>query len=249
MRSLSAQLADLRSPDLRIAFVLRGFLAGLLFLAVLLAWSTILPSPPWPQVGIDLTLYRDATARWVETGSFYHAYQIARPYEISFGDILYPPPFIAVMLPFLVLPAFLWWAIPILVTGAVVIHHRPSTLGWLLVAILLAWPIGWTALIAGNPVLWIMAAVALATIRPFAGPFVLLKPTLAPFALVGVRRTGWWAGVAALALLSALFLPLWPEYVEVVLHARGVQAGPLYSALQASLPAIPVAAALTSRRG
>ena len=41
--------------------------------------------------GIDYTLYMDATRRWLAGGSFYEPYQLAGPYPIQMGDVLYAP--------------------------------------------------------------------------------------------------------------------------------------------------------------
>lgn len=39
--------------------------------------------------------------------------------------------------------------------------------------------------------MWVMACVALATQSSWPGVFILLKPSLAPFALIGSNRSSW----------------------------------------------------------
>jgi hypothetical protein len=61
------------------------------------------------------------------------------------------------------------------------------------------------------------------------GPLVLLKPTLAPFALFGMRQRRWWVAAAVLGVVSLAFLPMWPDYLTVLGNARDEQ-GWLYVA-------------------
>ena len=53
--------------------------------------------------GIDYTLYMDATRRWLAGGSFFEPYQLAGPYPLQMGDVLYRadalPLFVAVHRP------------------------------------------------------------------------------------------------------------------------------------------------------
>jgi hypothetical protein len=203
---------------------------------------TVIPNYPY-----DFELYRDATQRWLAGGGFYHAYQVGGPYQVWAMDpmpIMYPPPFILFMLPFTVLPLQLWTAIPVVGTAMIVTSHRPSRVGWLIVAGLAAYPGTYFMLSTANPALWIVFFCALATRWPFFGPFVLLKPTLAPWSLVGIWSRWWWIGLAALAFVSLAFLPMWRDYVVVVLNARE-EHGLLYGVWNNVTIAIPVVAALT----
>ena len=90
-----------------------------------------------------------------------------------------------------------------------------------------------------NPVMWAVAGIAAATVWGWPGPLALLKPTVAPFALVGITRRGWWACAAGLAAVSLLFLPLWPEYANVLLNARN-EMGPGYILGNIPIAAIPI---------
>src|SRR4029077_2957645 len=103
--------------------------------------------------------------------------------------------------------AVVWWAPPLGVGAAVVAALRPRPLTWPLVAFCLVNPTTLLKIWTGNPVIWSMAAMALAVVGAsrFAPPSVLLKPSLAPFALFGIRRRSWWAGAAVFVLLCLPF--------------------------------------------
>jgi len=164
-------------------------------------------------------------------GSFYQAYQLAGPYVLRLPDfpILYPP----IVLPMLVvsswLPGFLWWAIPILATAAVVWYWRPTLLGWTLILACIAVPHTLDIYGNGNPGMWAVAFLGLGTIWGWPAVLVALKPSLAPFMLVGITRRTWWIAAGALAIASVAFAPLWADYVTTLRNARGPDASLLYS--------------------
>src|SRR5690348_5487772 len=72
-------------------------------------------------LGGDMNLYLDAARHWLGGGSFYLDRQLAGPYEITGGDVLYPPVALALFVPFTVLPAVLWFAIPLAIVGWTVV--------------------------------------------------------------------------------------------------------------------------------
>ena len=89
---------------------------------------------------------------------------------------------------------------------------RPRPLAWPLIAFCLVNPTTLLKIWTGNPVIWSMAAMALAVLAGaprFAAPFVLLKPSLAPFALFGIRRRRGGSGWRCSALLCLPFGALW----------------------------------------
>jgi hypothetical protein len=189
----------------------------------------------------DFQLYHDATARWFHGGSFYEPYQVAGPYEVMRGDILYPPPALILFVPFLFLPAVLWWAIPIAVTIWAIVRLRPDPIAWPVMAICLWFPNTGIKLLTGNPVLWSLAAIALGTIYYWPAVFVAIKPTLAPIALFGSWTRNWWIAAAGFAASSLLFLPMWPDFIAVIRNARH-PAGVLYSIGELPMLLIPVVA-------
>lgn len=208
---------------------------GVLSIIVLaeLAIAVLHPLGLFRNLGGDYHLYMDATRSWLSGGPFYQPWQF-EPYVISFtpGDIgttaiLYPPYALVLFVPFTVLPAALWWAVPLGVIG----YCLYPVSGWRLVALLacLACPATWYIVANGNPALW-CAAFMVAGIRwGWPGVFVLLKPTLAPFALAGIRSKGWWGGLVFLGVVSLILWPLTMGYVTVLRNAGGPEASVFYS--------------------
>jgi hypothetical protein len=204
-------------------------------------------------VGHDFTLYRDAAAQWLAGGELYPADQVAGPYTIVNGTVLYPPAVLLLLVPFAVMTWAwpLWYLVPAVATIAIVVWHRPPLLGWVAIFVTVAlWPGSFVAYWAGTPTIWIVAALALATRWPWLSALVLLKPSLAPFALVGIRTRGWWALTAILAIASAVLLPLTLTWVQVVLNGRMEDGSStlIYSLPNLPLLAVPVVAWATSTR-
>jgi hypothetical protein len=222
-------------------------LLGLLFAEVLVR----LPTYGAVWIGHDYQLYMDATREWLAGGPFYEPYQLAGAYTIHATQILYPPVALWLFVPFTVLPAVLWWWVPVIIVTAVVWQQRPSPWQWVAILALLTLPVdkatSWAVEFVGNgnPGIWVAAIVALATRWPFFGSWALLKPSLAPFALVGVQRRAWWAGAAVLALLSLPFGAMWLDYGRVLLNAQG--GGLLYSLPNVTLCLVPLVVPLLDR--
>ncbi len=75
---------------------------------------------------------------------------------------------------------------------------------------------------------------------------MLLKPSLLPFAFIGVRRRSWWIQLGALGLLSLPVLGLTLLYPQVILDSRG--GGLLYSLNDVPLLVLPVLAGFAAGR-
>jgi len=169
-----------------------------------------------PATGGDFTAYRDAAQSWLNGTGFYYPFELTGPYAI-FGHpypILYPPNAIPLFAAFTVLPGFLWWAIPLTAIGWRVRRASLSRLALILGLVL--WPTTLSMVVTGNPGMWIVAFLALGL-----GPLVLLKPTLAPFSLVGIRGRRWWITAACLAVVSAFFWRDWLDWLTVVRNGDG----------------------------
>jgi hypothetical protein len=221
-----------------------------------IAFVLVVPHPLEQPLGVDFDLYRDVTVRWLDGGPYFEPHQVAGPYEIRAGDVLYPPSALWLFAPFALASATPfswlavgWWAIPLGITAWVVADLRPRPWAWPLIALCVANPTTLLKIWTGNPVIWSMAAMALTVgVSRFFGPFVLLKPSLAPFALFGIQRRAWWIGLAVVVALSLPFGGLWADWVASVLNSRG--GGLLYSALEIPMLLLPLAAWLgRSRRG
>jgi len=200
----------------------------------------LIPDPLEQPLGVDFVLYRDVAARWLAGGPFFEPRQLAGPYEIVAGDVLYPPVGLWLFVPFVVLPAILWWIVPLGVTSWAIRRLRPRPEAWPLIALCVAWPTTLLKTWTGNPVIWAMAAMALAAVYRWPAVFALLKPSLAPFALFGVNRRSWWLALGAFVLLCLPFGALWGDWLASVLNSRG--GGPLYSALEVPMLLLPLVA-------
>lgn len=200
-------------------------------------------NPGWaPTVGWDLAVIQDAARHWLAGQGFYPAYQLAGPFLNADRQILYPPISLALFLPSLLLPAVLWWVLPLGTIAAVVVHWRPSPWAWLLIGLCLAQEESVLIVSRGNPSMWIAAFVALGTIWRPAFALVFLKPSLAPFALLGVRSRSWWLVTAALAAVSLALLPMDLDWLRSMLNATGDHSGLLYSLRSVPFVAVPVVA-------
>src|SRR5438132_1855337 len=122
-----------------------------------LAFVLLTAHPLEQPFGVDATLYRDVTLRWLGGGPFFEPRQLAGPYEIEAGDVLYPPVSLVLFVPFAVLPlalaAILWWAIPIGATAWAVAWLRPRPEVWPLLSLCVAWPTTLLKTWTGNPVI------------------------------------------------------------------------------------------------
>lgn len=198
----------------------------------------------------DVLLYLEAADRWLGGGPFYAPRQLLGPYEVAHGDILYPPVGLWLFAPVALLPGPMalaaWWAIPTGITAWAIRHADPRPAVWPLMALCLAWPTTPLKVWTGNPVIWCVAAMAVATVWRGGAPFALLKPSLFPFALFGIRQRSWWVGLAIFVALSLPFGVMWADWLTTVVNARG--AGLLYSALEAPMLALPLVAWLGRRR-
>ena len=212
------------------------------FLGLLVAdLVPLLPNLDPAKIAIDYHLYIEATRRFFEGAGYYLPGQIAGPYPTDPGVILYPPPFTLIVAPFLVLPWILWWAVPIGIVVGVVVYHRPRVVAWPFIAACLWFPGTTVMIVAGNPTMLFVAGVALATVWAVFGPLVLFKPSLFPFALIGIRRRVWWLGLAILVLVSVPFGAMWLDYINVLTNARQ-PLGLLYNFAQVPTMLLPVAA-------
>jgi hypothetical protein len=197
-------------------------------------------------VAIDANIYFDAATRWLADGTWYLSRQLQGPYEIQIGDVLYPPILLYLLLPFQVLPRVLWWVIPIAISVVAVARIHPPRWSWPLLLLCLAWGPAMAQVVKGNPVMWVMAALSVSIAMGWPSTLVLLKPSLFPFALIGIRQRAWWLQLGLLGLLSLPVLGLTLLYPQVILDSRG--GGILYSLNDAPLLLLPVIAGVAAGR-
>ncbi len=164
-------------------------------------------------------LYRDGSLEWLGGGPFYDAYQVAGPYSVVLGAILYPSSD----------PRPAGAVAPVLLAALLVAdlarHHRRRRRHASTACDRLAWALRSAsgirllacAVLLGIP---FVAAVALATLSAWPAVCVFLKPTTPRFALIGARRRSWWIALSGLGLVSLLVLSMWPDYVRVIQDAQ-----------------------------
>ncbi len=212
-------VAQLRtSPSMRLAGVAAiGLAIALTVLQV--AGLLVNPEALGRLVALDFSMYLDHTARALAGGSFYLDRQLHGHYPIVTGDSYYPPTTMLLFAPFLVLPALLWWVIPLSIIAAVVIYWRPSLWGLLVIAWCVWWWRSVQIVVLGNPSMWVAAAVAAGTVVRWPLALVILKPTLLPVAAMGYDRRTFWLALGVIALVSLPFGRQWVDYAHAALDS------------------------------
>jgi hypothetical protein len=219
-----------------VAFALVSAAAGvLLLLGVAIAIARYEAFASRNLVGIDWEFYAGLGQRWAMTGSLYLPYQFV-PYDVHIEHLpgarevatmpsLYPP----VAGPFFwlvgLLPAPLWWTIPLGIIAWSLRGARPWT--WPILGAVLCWPNTSSSIIAGNTTMWVAAGMALASRWGWPAVIVVLKPSFAPLALIGMWHRRFWLAVVLLTLVSIAMAGEWVRYAQVLVNGRGP--GLLYS--------------------
>ena len=163
---------------------------------------------PGVTLGMDFTIYMDRARSWLAGDGFYLPWQLTGPYVIGTTGTppaLYPPVLLYLLVPFTVLPAVLWWAIPLGIIAVSLYRLRPAAWTWPVLAAVLCYPRAWIVLVYGNPSLWVLAALAAGLVWTWPLAFLPMKAPLAPFALLGVRQRVFWAGAGTFVLLALPF--------------------------------------------
>jgi len=211
-------------------------LTGLILGAWLLQWVEVARNLDQVAslVGQDLVYYTNRTTHWLATGELYWPWQLAGPYEFGWSlDVIYPPNTLLLFLPFVILPACFWWAIPISLTLWAIWRLRPTPIAWPVMALCLWVPSSITILWYGRSDMWAVALLSLGCVYGWPAILLALKPTFLLFALVGIRRPSWWIVGLGLAGASLLFGRLWFDYLTAIQNLRGI------SPLSYSLHAVP----------
>jgi hypothetical protein len=188
--------------------------AALMAIEMLLTvWGSTQPA----QHGQDLEFYRSVAVRWLDTGQYYLPHQLDGSGQLTLNvDTLYPPSALFLFVPFVWLPAVLWWLGPIAIVAAALVRLRPARWTWPILVLSLAWPRTAGAIVFGNSDLWFAAFVWAGAAFAWPGILASMKPTLFPFGLIGIRHRSWWIAAAAFVLVNLPLLPLWQQYPTVV---------------------------------
>jgi hypothetical protein len=227
----------------RVYLAIAGVFCALVLSELYVGWS----DRGWFSVFNDYDLYMGVARRWLAGGSYFLPRQLAGPHLLQWGDVLYPPVALWLFVPFSFLPMAAWFAIPLAVVVAGLWRLRPAPWALAIMAILLCEPVALVEVVSGNPVIWFVAIEFAALAWRLPASLGLFKPSLFPFALVGVRTRRWWAGVGLLALMSLPFLQLSLTWVRVVLDTQG-RGGLFYSSDEFAYALIPYIAWLGSDR-
>jgi hypothetical protein len=163
------------------------------------------------EAGMDFWFYRDIGVRWLADGTYYLPHQLTgEPYVFTaMADVLYPPSALVLFVPFVWLPAILWWVIPLGVVAYVVWSYRPSPWAWVAIAACVAWPRTFGAVLFGNTDMWVAAAVAGGLRWGWPAALLTIKPMFVPLGLPAIRKpSAWIAG----AVMLAISLPMLGDY-------------------------------------
>ena len=127
------------------------------------------------DIGIDAEFYRSVGRRFLDEGTYYLPHQLSGPYDVQLqSDVIYPPSALFLFVPFAVAPWWLWWVVPIAITGYVIWRWRPAWWGVAAMLTLLCWPRAHAAFPYGNTDMWAMAGVAAALM--WGWPSILPDP-------------------------------------------------------------------------
>lgn len=232
-----ARLWERASPALVARYAILVFLGGILTMLGFLTASSIAMAG---DIGIDAAYYRDLGARFLVDGSYYLPRQLAGAYDVALmSDVLYPPSALLLFVPAAIAPAFLWWVVPLAVSGYAIATWRPRWWAVAAILVLLMWPRAHAAFIFGNTDMWVMAGVAAGLLWGWPAVLLTLKPVFAPFALVGIRQRSWWVAAGGMIVFVGVTLPLWIQYLTVM---RNLRIGADYSLASVPLMLIPVVA-------
>lgn len=207
-----------------VRFALVSLTIALLLAVVVEVVATWIPAVQRGEapIGYDLQIYVERTRSWLDGNGFYLPRQLNGPYLIQNGDALYPPTAILLFLPWaLGAPAILWWLIPLGIAVVSIRRLRPPL--WaagVLIGLVLVYGRTIIAIILGNPSIWVFAAILAGAAFGWPALVALIKPVLAPFALIGASRRSWWIGLAVALVLSVPFAGMWLDYARVLADAR-----------------------------
>jgi hypothetical protein len=204
-------------------------------------------------IGIDLEILLTFTRRWLDSGSMYLAAQLTGPFDPQSPNLagagipsMYPPHAVYLFMPFLILPRILWWAIPLGTIAHALTRWRPAPRAWPLLALIAVLPNTYTPVMVGSSTMWLAAFVAAGLLWGWPGVLVTLKPSLLPFAIVGVGRRSWWVAAVAMACFA---LPLWSAWVEYATVVRNARVDMMYSLGSVPAMLLPLVGWAARRQG
>ena len=238
-----------------IGAVLIGLALPIAAISTSVAWQVVQAHELVIWYGIDLDIMRELGRRWLESGSIYLPYQLAGPYSLDVRDIatvpgMYPPVAGPLFGPLSALPwplaAAFWWGVPLGILGYALARWRPAPWAWGLMLLMFAHPATPLSFMVGSTTMWMAALVGGGFLWHWPSALILVKPTLLPFALIGIRHRSWWIAAAVVVVLT--FLGPWRDYITVVFNGSASAGGIGYSVSSVPLMLVPVFAYLGRRR-
>ncbi len=222
-----------RWSPVRILLVLA---TGLLVAEVVISFTLVRDAG---ELWIDYTFYRQIGVRWLADGTYYLPHQLTGvPYGlVPMQDVLYPPTALFLFVPLTVVPAVVWWIVPVGVLAATTWLWRPRPLALLAMLLLLMWPRAESAFIFGNSDMWMAAAVAAGLRWGWPALLLVVKPIFLPLAALGADRISWWVGAGLIVVVSLAMLPLWSQYIVAI---RSLRIGLDYSIGSLPLLLVPI---------
>jgi len=204
------------------------------------------------NLAFDLYAIQAFAQRYVDSGSMYLPSQLEgpfnpQPYWLPSDELpsMYPPHAIFLFAPFLVLPAPLWWMVPLGVIAFALWRLRPAPWAWPILAIIALSLESVSGIYAGSTTMWLVAFVAGGLMWGWPAVLVTIKPSLLPFAFIGMKGQSWWVAAVVLGVSPILMLGQWFAYVTVVSNA---QTSLLYSLGSVPAMMLPVVAWAASCR-
>lgn len=179
-------------------------------------------------LGLDWLGYRAGVERLLASGTPYAPFELAGPFVPEHLDFIHPPNALALFAPFAMLPKpldyILWIGIPIAIFCFLL--RRLPWWAWPAVALLsttnsLQYPI-----LNGNSSLFMTAIFGLGFRYGWVVGLLAMKPTLAPLAIVALRRpwrTRTLVAAATLAVVPLVVtLPWLADYLTVARNMQGI---------------------------
>lgn len=188
-------------------------------IVVVAAAATVMALGLLPQYtpAIDQQFYQRLTEHWLSTGQLYLPDQLDGSYRFTnMQEVFYPPLALYLFVPFVWLPIQLWYILPVAGLALALHRLRPAWWAWVFMAGIFMWPFAAAAFIYGNSAIWAVAIATLGVAFAWPSPFILFKPSLWPFALIGMRRRTWWLALALIVLLALPFGGLWIDYLRAI---------------------------------
>jgi hypothetical protein len=172
------------------------------------------------SIGSDLRFFQGVAQRWLDTGVYYTDRQLSGPFEVATQvDNLYPPVALFLFVPFVVLPAILWFAIPLGLIAYVVWWCRPAAWALPILAFLVLYPKTPAVILYGNSDIWATAFAAAGIRWGWPAVLVAFKPSVGFLGFVGIGNRSWWLAAGVLAALNLPLLELWLDYPTVLLNS------------------------------